>query len=84
MWTTYSTLLSKVLAENMMDRTNDQHVDQNSRDIQQLILDNVSDIRKRNEAMLFHYLPIRVSARLGTAVSDVKVKASLLIYSFRF
>lgn len=73
MWITYSTLLSQVLTENMMDKTDDGHVDQNSRDIQQLIFDNFSDIRRRNEAMLFHYLPTRVSARLGTAVSDVKV-----------
>jgi mediator of RNA polymerase II transcription subunit 12 len=56
-----------------MDKTNDQHIDQNSRDVQQIILDNFSDLKRRNEAMLFHSLPIRVSARLGSAVSDVKV-----------
>lgn len=66
-------LLENVLTENIMDYANNQHIEQNSREIHQMLLDNFSDIERRNEAMLFRNLPARVFARLGTHVPDVKV-----------
>lgn len=69
-----SELIRDVLSENIMEHHNDQHTEQNSREIQQILLDNLFDVQRRNEDMLFLNLPTRVSAQLGTAVSDVKVR----------
>ncbi|KAJ7251846.1 hypothetical protein B0H12DRAFT_1202710 [Mycena haematopus] len=50
---------------------------QNSRDLHQLLLDHFTDIKRRNEAMLFTNLPSHVSARLRTVVSDVQLLNSI-------
>lgn len=69
----HSALLTSVLTENILDHPADQHVQQNTREVHQIILENFYDIKRRNEAMLFRNLPSLVSARLGSAVSDVEV-----------
>lgn len=76
MWSIHASLLTDALTENVMDRSPDLHIEQNSRDIHQLLLDNFTDIKRRNEAMLFTNLPSHVSARLRTVVSDVQVSSS--------
>ncbi|KAG6866655.1 hypothetical protein C0991_000765 [Blastosporella zonata] len=53
------------------------HVEQNSREVCQILQDNLADIKRRNEAMLFRSLPIHVSARLGSDVSDIKLLNSI-------
>lgn len=73
MWSAHAALLTDTLTENLMDHSTDLHVEQNSRDLHQLLLDNFMDIKRRNEAMLFTNLPSHVSARLRTVVSDVQV-----------
>ncbi|KAJ7594649.1 hypothetical protein C8J56DRAFT_444559 [Mycena floridula] len=77
MWADYQELLSSVLSEYIMDRTSDPHLEQNSLDIQAILFSNFVNIRRRNEAMLFRNLPSLVSARLGSAVSDVELLNSI-------
>jgi mediator of RNA polymerase II transcription subunit 12 len=69
----HSKILSSAMAENIMDRPTNQHLEQNVHDIHEALLDNFCDIKRRNEAMLFRNLPPRVLAQLGSAVSDVRV-----------
>jgi mediator of RNA polymerase II transcription subunit 12 len=77
MWAAHATLLAEALTENVMDHSPELHIEQNSRDLHQLSLDNFMDIKRRNEAMLFTNLPSHVSARLRTVVSDVQVSRSV-------
>ncbi|KAJ7124966.1 hypothetical protein C8R44DRAFT_127826 [Mycena epipterygia] len=77
MWSIHAALLTDALTENVMDHSPDLHIEQNSRDIHQLLLDNFMDIKRRNEAMLFTNLPSHVSARLRTVVSDVQLLNSI-------
>ncbi|KAJ7497070.1 hypothetical protein FB451DRAFT_214151 [Mycena latifolia] len=77
MWSTHAALLTDTLTENVMDQSPDHHIEQNSRDVRQLLLDNCMDIKRRNEAMLFTNLPSHVSARLRTVVSDVQLLNSI-------
>ncbi|KAJ7128929.1 hypothetical protein C8R43DRAFT_1026393 [Mycena crocata] len=77
MWSAHTELLTDALTENVMDHSTDLHVEQNSRDLHQLLLDNFMDIKRRNEAMLFTNLPSHVSARLRTVVSDVQLLNSI-------
>ncbi|KAJ6602183.1 hypothetical protein B0H10DRAFT_2167359 [Mycena sp. CBHHK59/15] len=77
MWSTHATLLSDALTENIMEHSSDPHIEQNSREVHQLLLDNFIDIKRRNEAMLFTNLPSHVSAKLRTVVSDVQFLNSI-------
>nr|GAT57732.1 predicted protein [Mycena chlorophos] len=77
MWSAYAALVSDVLTDNLMDQSPDAHVEQNSRDIHQMLLDGFVDIKRRNEAMLFSNLPAHVSAKLRTVVSDVQTLNSI-------
>ncbi|KAJ7502832.1 hypothetical protein B0H11DRAFT_1986564 [Mycena galericulata] len=77
MWSAHAALLTDALTENLMDHSSDPHIEQNSRDLHQLLLDNFTDIKRRNEAMLFTNLPSHVSARLRTVVSDVQLLNSI-------
>ncbi|KAJ7072521.1 hypothetical protein C8F01DRAFT_1104256 [Mycena amicta] len=77
MWTTHAALVSEVLTDNLLDRSPETNVEQNSRDIHQLLLDSFVDIKRRNEAMLFTNLPAHVSAKLRTVVSDVQLLNSI-------
>ena len=68
-------LLDNIMSESFVNISNDRCIEYNLRDIRYLLSENHSDIKKRNEALLFCGPIPKVSARLGTAVSDVKVGA---------
>lgn len=83
MWTVHASLLCDVLT-GIIPNSGEQFTDRNSQDIRQALLDNVSDIKKRNEAMLFREFPVDISIELGSAVTDIKVKTfCALRISFR-
>ncbi|KAF5386158.1 hypothetical protein D9615_002361 [Tricholomella constricta] len=77
MWKAHSLLLADVFSESIAEQSGGVHVGRNSRDIGQVLQENLADIKRRNEAMLFLSLPIHVSARLASAVSDVKLLNSI-------
>ncbi|KAF8070344.1 hypothetical protein FPV67DRAFT_1413891 [Lyophyllum atratum] len=77
MWKAHSVMLADVLNEDVLEQPGDVHIERNSRDICQILQENFADIKTRNEAMLFRSLPIHVSARLGSAVSHVKLLNSI-------
>jgi len=60
---------------SFVDISNDRCIEYNLRNIRHLLSENHSDIKKRNETLLFCGPIPNVPARLGTAVSDVKVSA---------
>ena len=68
-------LLDNIMSEGFVDIWNDRCVEYNLRDVRHLLSENYFDIKKRNEALLFCGPILNVPARLGTAVSDVKVSA---------
>lgn len=74
MWATYSVILEEILLESCTKLPSDRYIEQNTRDLRYILSDHLSDIKKRNEAMLFRGPIAQVSARLGSAVSDVKVR----------
>ncbi|KAK0226153.1 hypothetical protein IW262DRAFT_1457387 [Armillaria fumosa] len=74
MWATHSSLLLAILTENIMDQTFDG---QNPGEIHQVLIRNVADIQRRNEAMLFYNLPPLASDRLGSSVLDIKLLNSI-------
>ncbi|THV06762.1 hypothetical protein K435DRAFT_711026 [Dendrothele bispora CBS 962.96] len=74
LWMSHSELLLDVLTRHSMP------IDEGERDAQsisQVLRENFSDIKKRNETMLFRNLPSLVSVRLGSAVSDVELLNSI-------
>ncbi|KAF9484513.1 hypothetical protein BDN70DRAFT_872547 [Pholiota conissans] len=79
MWSTYSALLAEVVHESPPQSLSldDHFIDQSSRELRYILSENFTDIRRRNEAMLFRGPITQVSARLGAAVADVKLLNSL-------
>lgn len=73
MWTIHGSLLCDVLTSAVLC-SGEPLAERNSQAIGQVLLDNFSDIKRRNEAMLFSSFPVDMSAGLGTAVTDIKVK----------
>jgi mediator of RNA polymerase II transcription subunit 12, fungi type len=69
------------MSESFVDISNDRCIENNLRDIRHILSENHSDIKKRNEALLFCGPISNVPARLGTAVSDVKVSAIKKIHA---
>ncbi|KAG1745538.1 uncharacterized protein EDB91DRAFT_1236376 [Suillus paluster] len=72
-WLAHSSLLCSVLA----DAAGDEPSDCRRRDFQQLISDNLMDIQRRNDAMLFRNLPPRKLERLGSLVVDIQILNSI-------
>ena len=72
-------LLDNIMSESLGDISNDRCIEYNLRNIRHLLSENHSDIKKRNEALLFIGPIPNVPARLGTAVLDVKVSAIVKI-----
>jgi hypothetical protein len=70
-WVTHSSLLVSILSDDIGD--NCAPGDQRHREIHRILLDNSSDIQRRNDAMLFCNLPPRVLERLGSMVVDIQV-----------
>lgn len=79
-WATHSSLLVSVLSNVVRDHS--LPGDQRQREVQRLLLENVSDIRRRNDAMLFRNLPPRALERLGSMVVDIQV--SLLYWRLAY
>lgn len=73
MWSAYSSLMDEVMHDTLSTLPGGRFMEQNTRNLQGILLDNFYDIKKRNEALLFRDPIAQVSARLGNAVSDVKV-----------
>jgi mediator of RNA polymerase II transcription subunit 12 len=78
MWTLHASILCNVLTGIALHP--EQSTDRNSQNVGQVLLDNVSDIKRRNEAMLFLSRPVGTSDQLGTAVADIKVRILLSSY----
>lgn len=71
------------MSESVEVISKDRCIEYNLRNIRHLLSENHSDIKKRNEALLFCGPIPSVPARLGTAVSDVKVSAMKIgVYQF--
>ena len=81
----HATLLEDILTSNITEADHSigdrHHIQQNAYNVQQILVDNFLDIKRRNEAMLFKVLPPRVLARLGSTVMDIQV---IISYSFLF
>lgn len=72
-WLAHSSLLCSVLAGPADSGPSDCR----RRDFQQLISDNLMDIQRRNDAMLFRNLPPRKLERLGSLVVDIQILNSI-------
>ncbi|GLB37302.1 putative transcription mediator complex subunit Med12 [Lyophyllum shimeji] len=77
MWRAHSLLLADVLGRDVLEHPANVQLERNSRDVGLVLQHNFADIKRRNEAMLFQRLPVRVFARLGSAVSDIKLLNSI-------
>ncbi|OJT09261.1 Mediator of RNA polymerase II transcription subunit 12 [Trametes pubescens] len=72
----YGARLQEVLMENFgADGAESSQVSIQA--LRQTVLDTLSDIQRRNEAMLFEHLPPRVLGSLSSALSDVKLLNSI-------
>ncbi|KAG6370976.1 hypothetical protein JVT61DRAFT_10690 [Boletus reticuloceps] len=69
-WAAHSSLLTSVLSGAFGDPS--LPGDQRRREIHRLLLGNLSDIQRRNDAMLFRNLPPRALERLGSMVVDIQ------------
>lgn len=70
-WAGHASLLTSALTDAVGDHS--LPGDQRQREIQHLLLGNLSDIQRRNDAMLFRNLPPRALERLGSMVVDIQV-----------
>lgn len=76
MHTQYGSVLEEVLLDDFAADGSDTSLQPNIRALHQIVLDTLSDVQRRNEAMLFHHLPPRVLGTLSSALSDIKVSGS--------
>lgn len=70
-WASHASLLVPVLSDDVDDLPIPG--DMQRREIQRIFLQNISDIQRRTDAMLFCNLPPRVLERLGSMVVDIQV-----------
>ncbi|KAG9310727.1 transcription mediator complex subunit Med12-domain-containing protein [Chiua virens] len=70
-WAIHSSLLASILSKSVGD--NSVPGDQRQCEVQRLLLENLSAIRRRNDAMLFRNLPPRALERLGSMVVHIQV-----------
>lgn len=69
----YGPVLEQILQDNFIADASDT-TQQNLQNLQQIVMDTLSDVQRRNEAMLFYHLPPRVLGTLSSALSDIKVR----------
>ncbi|KIK91304.1 hypothetical protein PAXRUDRAFT_830959 [Paxillus rubicundulus Ve08.2h10] len=74
-WVTHRSLLVSILSDDIGD--NSAPGDQRHCEIHRILLDNLSNIQRRNDAMLFRNLPPRVLERLGSMVVDIQTLNSI-------
>ncbi|KAF9453917.1 hypothetical protein P691DRAFT_798859 [Macrolepiota fuliginosa MF-IS2] len=79
MWLTHSGLITNVMNADIAEihPRVERSTDRTIQEIRRAINDNLFDIQKRNEAILFHDPPSKDIGRLGTAVVDVKLLNSI-------
>jgi mediator of RNA polymerase II transcription subunit 12 len=70
-------LLDEIIVEGSVRLPHDRYMEQNITDLRYLLCENLSDARQKNRALLFCGPIVQASDRLGTAVSDVKVRTKI-------
>ncbi|EGO25090.1 hypothetical protein SERLADRAFT_368519 [Serpula lacrymans var. lacrymans S7.9] len=75
-WTAHSSLITEALSSNLAGQPGGDQL-QSHKDVLSILLDNLTDIKRRNEAMLFRNLPPRALARMGSVVADIQVLNSI-------
>ncbi|KAI0769653.1 hypothetical protein BD413DRAFT_627402 [Trametes elegans] len=76
-YTQYGAVLEEILMENFAVDGSEAATQQNAQVLRQTVADTLSDVQRRNEAMLFQHLPPRVLGSLSSALSDVKLLNSI-------
>ncbi|KZT00461.1 uncharacterized protein LAESUDRAFT_666096 [Laetiporus sulphureus 93-53] len=76
-WLAYGELLEEDLIGGGAVDSSDSILQQNANTLRQSLQDSLSDVRRRNEAMIFRHLPPRVVGSLTSALSDIKLLNSL-------
>jgi mediator of RNA polymerase II transcription subunit 12, fungi type len=78
-WTKHAALLNEVLASKILgpEGGSDQGY---SRDIEQALMDNLSDIKRRNDAMMFCNLQPPILTQLWTAAADIQARHYISVY----
>lgn len=74
LWNSYSLLLDEIIFDGSVHLPHHRYMEQNITDLRYLLCENLSDARQKNRALLFCGPIVQASDRLGTAVSDVKVR----------
>ena len=72
-WAQHSALLEETLSEYINSRNSIASVEQNTQSLDQTFVDAFTDLRRRNDAMLFRDLPPRIVGHLSSALADIKV-----------
>ncbi|KAI0675055.1 hypothetical protein C8Q78DRAFT_1010248 [Trametes maxima] len=73
----YGSVLEDILMDNFVVDAADDASQQAVQVLRQTVVDTLSDVQRRNEAMLFQHLPPRVLGSLSSALSDVKLLNSI-------
>ncbi|CCM03316.1 uncharacterized protein FIBRA_05444 [Fibroporia radiculosa] len=76
-WVMHSAVLEETLSETFATSSSESASEQCVQALRQTYLDHFSDVKRRNEAMLFRHLPPRVVGSLTSALSDIKLLNSL-------
>ncbi|PIL34102.1 hypothetical protein GSI_03813 [Ganoderma sinense ZZ0214-1] len=77
MHTQFGSKLEEILLDDFAAEGSDTSLQPNIQALHQIVLDTLSDVQRRNEAMLFHHLPPRVLGTLSSALSDIKLLNSI-------
>ncbi|OBZ68162.1 Mediator of RNA polymerase II transcription subunit 12 [Grifola frondosa] len=77
MWIQHSTFLEQLLMDALPGDSSGSTGQQNVNALHHTFLERLSDVKRRNEAMLFRHLPPRVLGVLSSALSDIKLLNSL-------
>ncbi|KAF9567913.1 hypothetical protein CPC08DRAFT_813741 [Agrocybe pediades] len=72
-WSLYAPYVDELASEGISAVCGSRLMEQSFRDLDDSVFTNLTGIKKRNEALLFRYPVAHVSARVGTAVSDIKL-----------
>ncbi|KAH9940479.1 uncharacterized protein BXZ73DRAFT_88710 [Epithele typhae] len=77
MYLQYGSILEEILLDNFSDDGANSAPQQTIQCLQQSVHEALSDVRHRNEAMLFQHLPPRILGTLSSALSDIKLLNSI-------
>ncbi|KAL1745362.1 hypothetical protein HDZ31DRAFT_36596 [Schizophyllum fasciatum] len=76
MWTAHSALIERVAGEELLNPSPDPRVELRMREVMQRLAENLADVKRRNEALLFLHMPSRVGS-LARTVKDVQLLNSI-------